>query len=521
MKTQHFHRIKQIHQIMIIDGGDIPDYLPEMISKNIESVKKTYPRARYHLWSGHEIREFIEENFSSEVLYVYDNISPYAYKADFARYCLLKVYGGMYVDLGIRLMSTWDIPVRKGIAAFRDVPFVAASWTTMQNGLLWALPGREEFSLMIDRIVANYKDRYYGLNPLYPTGPVLLGKTFAQAMLHKGRRAEADDQHIGNCRCITPDDHMLNVSYVSKEGKLVALRTKSGGGDLSHIGLYGTNNYNIIWRSRQIYSEDVQTWYANDCDIELEGLARLTKQGLEAVDEGRGRMSFGPFFTLPPGRYTAKVHFSDDARCDRFRFDICSNFGATIISEREGPIEDREFHLTFINHEARENVEFRTYVLEKFTGYLEKITIENDRSYVVPLQDRGTREWTWEHDSSDIKLLNVVRTPNGIDVPRGTRGRITYGPYVNLTRGRYKLACIFSDDTCLRRVSLDIGGGKDGDTLIVKRVENKKTVQQNLINMEFSLDDEIENVEFRISVDKYFCGKIIAFSLSKDVSSII
>ena len=93
-------------------------------------------------------------------------------------------------------------------------------------------------------------------------------------------------------------------------------------------------------------------------------------------------MSFGPFFTLPPGRYTAKVHFSDDARCDRFRFDICSTFGATLISEREGPIEDREFHLTFVNHEAKENVEFRTYVLEQFTGYLDKITIENHHRQV-------------------------------------------------------------------------------------------------------------------------------------------
>jgi len=418
-------------------------------------------------------------------------------------------------------MSTWDIPIRKGIAAFRDVPFVAASWTTMQNGLLWALPGREEFSLMIDRIVANYADRYYGLNALYPTGPVLLGKTFAQAMLHKGRNAEADDQHIGNCRCITPDDHMLNVSYVSKEGKLVALRTKSGGGDLTHIGLYGTNNYNTLWRSRQIYSEDVQTWHADDCNLELEALGRLTPRGIEAADGGTGRMSFGPFFALPAGRFTAKVHFSDDARCDRFCLDLCSGFGATILGECEGPIEGREFQLTFVNHEPRENVEFRTYVLERFTGYIEKITIETDQSYEVPPKDHGKQEWTWTHDSIDIRVLNVVRTPEGIDVPRGTRGRITYGPYVNLGPGRYKVACIFSDDTLLRRVSLDIGGGKDGDTLMVKRVENQKVVQQSSINTEFSLDDEVENVEFRISVDKYFCGKILALSLSKDYSSIV
>jgi len=516
MTTQLIHRISHIHQIMIVEGGEIPDTLPQMINNNIESVKRIYPRARYYLWGGRELREFISENFSSEVLHVYDNLTPYAYKADLARYCLLSVYGGMYVDLGIRIMNSWDIPLRKGIAAFRDVPFVTASWTTMQNGLLWSLPRREEFDLVIARIVANFNDKYYGLNPLYPTGPVLLGKSFAQAMLDKGRSMEADDQHIGNCRCITPDDHMLNVSYVSKEGRLIALRTKSGGGDLSHIGLYGTNNYNLLWKSRRIYNEPVQTWLANNSTLELEGIARLTNEGI-GVDLGKtGRITFGPFFPLEPGKYTLTAHFSDGTKCNNFRLDLCDSFGTNVLSEKESRIDGTSFALTFTNHEFRENTEFRTYALEAFEGTIQKITLEKDHTYEVPSGDRATMEWQWRHDSEEIKLINVSRTPDGIAVKRGTRGRITYGPYIKLFPGRYRINCLFSDDTYMRRISLDIGGGKEGQTLMVKKIENKNVSKKNSIDIEFSLDDEMENVEFRLSVDKYFHGKIIEFNLSKD-----
>jgi len=500
---------------MIVDGGDVPENLPDMISSNIESIKSLYPRARYHLWSGDEIRQFIFENFSSDVLEVYDDLVPFAYKADLARYCLLKTYGGMYVDLGIRLMNKWEIPIRKGVAAFKDVSFVTASWTTMQNGLLWSLPNRKEFIDAIDRIVKNHRNRYYGLNALYPTGPVLLGKVFARVMIEKGRKPEADDQHIGSCRCVTPDAEMLNVSYVSKEGRLIALRTKSGGGDLAHIGLYGTNNYNEIWKSKKIYGEKNQIWNADDPNIELEGIAKLIDNQIYIKDGEKGRVSFGPFVHLDSGAYKLIVNFSDNATCNNFKIDACANFSSELISEKTCAISENKIELPFHINDSKKNVEFRTYAFDNLNGSITNFVLQkNDREY-VDINHLEKNFWEWNFDSDDIKAVNSHKRNDGILINKGTKGRVTYGPYINIVRGNYVLKCYLSEETKFKKLKVDIGGGLKGDTLMVFTVDKTHINNKKYFDVEFQISENIENLEFRIFVYKDFFGKILKFELNK------
>jgi hypothetical protein len=174
------------------------------------------------------------------------------------------VEGGLYIDLGVRLMNSWPIPIEYGIGAFRDVRFVSPSWAAMQTGLLWSKPGRPELEQAIAWIIENCRTHFYGENALYPTGPVLLGRAFIAAMAKKGNTEEADDQYVGECRCVTPEADVLNVSYVSREGALVGLRTKTVSGDLAHLGLTGVNNYNQLWKSRQVYGEQERVWNFDD-----------------------------------------------------------------------------------------------------------------------------------------------------------------------------------------------------------------------------------------------------------------
>lgn len=95
------------------------------------------------------------------------------------------------------------------------------------------------------------RSRYYGKNPLCPTGPVLFGKAVAS-------NCEPEDLVVGESEWIPPHPELSEVisershGFVFKD-KLVALRRKRGGGPLSEIGINGGNNYNEFWNSQDVY----------------------------------------------------------------------------------------------------------------------------------------------------------------------------------------------------------------------------------------------------------------------------
>jgi len=91
--------LKTIHQIYISDSSNLE--LPEYIQTQIDKVKQLYSDYEYILWDNTSIREFIISNFSQEILSVYDDLKPYAFKSDLARYCILYKLGGYYFDISI------------------------------------------------------------------------------------------------------------------------------------------------------------------------------------------------------------------------------------------------------------------------------------------------------------------------------------------------------------------------------------------------------------------------------------
>jgi hypothetical protein len=252
MKT---HIIELAHQVVIVDGLELPEHIPSGMRLNFESVQHLHPEAKYHLWSGKQLRTFIGDSFRPAVLWAFDTLQPYSYKCDLAGYCLLFVRGGMYVDLAVRLLNPWRIPASCGVAAFSEIYPGMKSWTCIQTSFLWSKPGREEWETAIEWVVENCERRYYGPHDHYPTGPALLGRAFAAAMAAKGQSYSADDQWVGEVRYVTPEPHMQNVCFVAPDRTVVGIRTKVTAGELGEMGLNGTNNYCDIWRARQVYGE--------------------------------------------------------------------------------------------------------------------------------------------------------------------------------------------------------------------------------------------------------------------------
>jgi hypothetical protein len=246
-----------LHQVMIVDGFGLPTEFPPVIAQNANALRMLYPQAKYRLWDGNSVRDIISSNFEPEVLEAFETLQPYSFKCDIARYCLLYLFGGLYVDLGILCINQLRPPADIGVASFRDYDLLSPCWTAASNGIIWARPGRQEFRIALDYILENCRNKYYGRNPLYVSGPVVWGRALAAAKAEKRQQVDADDQWIGVSRPVTPGHTPQNVGFIAPDHSLIALNVKRSGGDLTHLGAVGTNNYNVFWQCRTVYGEEM------------------------------------------------------------------------------------------------------------------------------------------------------------------------------------------------------------------------------------------------------------------------
>jgi len=500
-----FHEITHTHQIIIVDNYKTPRSFGRPIQDNIDAIKTLYPNAAYKMWNGDELKEFLKREFDREVVWAFDTLAPYSYKCDLARFCLLFAFGGIYSDLGVRLVDHWKIPKFYGFAAFRDVAFITRNWATMQTGLIWSKPRRPELQRSIEFIVENCRAKYYGDSPLHPTGPVLFGRAIIASMAAKGWSTEADDQWIGECRCITPDHGMLNIAYVSREKTLVALRTKLVSGDLSHLGIKGGNNYNDLWRASTVYGETGHTWGFDHSRIcVLDTLSRFNG-GIQVPTGTRGRIIWGPYIDLEQGSYELKLNFSKNAKAGQIFVDVSSDYGREVLWEgtiRE-PFKENDFEVRveFAIETDQKAVEFRLAVFEDFSGAIEAVSVRM-------LQRR------WKHNDQRIRVKNGIRHKHGIVVSKGTRGIITHGPYVRIPQGTYILKLAF-DEEKTRFGTIDVDISADVGKHVVRRLTLGKKLfgKSQPTEFSFSTDTALNEAEFRLYARKNFEGVFLGFTL--------
>jgi mannosyltransferase OCH1-like enzyme len=81
-----------IHQVLI--SAEKEAEVPRPARKLSQSLDSS----QYRLWRTDEIREFIREIYGIPTLHTFDCLKPFAYKADFARYCIINYFGGWYLS---------------------------------------------------------------------------------------------------------------------------------------------------------------------------------------------------------------------------------------------------------------------------------------------------------------------------------------------------------------------------------------------------------------------------------------
>jgi Glycosyltransferase sugar-binding region containing DXD motif len=501
------HIIERIHQVVIVDGLKLPKHISSAMQLNSESLQQVYPAAKYHLWSGEQLRTFIGDAFRPAVLQAFDTLRPYSYKCDLARFCLLFAQGGMYVDLAVRVLDPWRIPASCGIAAFSEFYPGMKSWTCIQTSVLWAKPGRPEMERAIEWIVGNCEKRYYGPHDHYPTAGALLGRAFAAAMAAKRQNSSADDQWVGEIRYITPEQEMKNVCYIAPDRTSVGIRTKTTAGDLGEIGLSGTNNYCDIWRARQVYGETEHVWKGDDVLLVPENGASRSLTGISIPAGTVGRVMYGPFVNLQAGSYRMRFSFGPNTIFQRLLIDVCSGYATNMVEEfkidmtEDFPEDHVDVYFT-LGH-PHKHVEFRMYVFGDFVGELQKVIL-------IPVDER-----VWDPNHEKLKSIGVARTDTGIAIPAGTIGRVVYGPYVDVAPGTYCVTASFSPETRFSRLLLEVCtncGTEIVETLLLDEPDSENRTEAELL---FSTEKELTAAEFRLEVFGDFQGEFRKFTLNR------
>lgn len=211
-----------------------------------QTVRNAFSEADYTLYNNETLRQFIADNYNKDVLWAYDSLRPYSYKADLGRFCLLNKLGGWYLDIAVRMVNPVEVGDRIKFLAFRDIQrFSFTSWACATT-VLYSQPDNSALQFAIDMIVDNCREKYYGITPLCPTGPTLLGAALAA-------NGGQTDFVYGDYLELTPTHEQKNRAFILPDGTIMAWSKPSGGGDLTGVGAKGVNNYNELWQARQVY----------------------------------------------------------------------------------------------------------------------------------------------------------------------------------------------------------------------------------------------------------------------------
>lgn len=229
------------HQILIIDE-DKEIKIPECT----KTINK-YFDVNYKLWTNSEIRNFISENFENKVLWAYDFLKPYAFKADLARYCILYKLGGWYSDINNTFIDLPPDTKEIDFIFFMDIPSSTGTNFAVSNGLMYSSPGNEVYMNAIHKIISNCVSRYYGPNSLFITGPAVIGLSIYRHLDSSLRTIK------GNL--IADYSTMQQAKYTLPDNRVICLNKSNKNLPGGVVGVPGTNNYNILWNNREVFGD--------------------------------------------------------------------------------------------------------------------------------------------------------------------------------------------------------------------------------------------------------------------------
>ena len=202
--------------------------LPFYMKQNVDLLKNDNPSFNYYLYDDAMCRDFIQSYYDEDTLYAFDTLIPGAYKADLWRYCVLYVYGGIYLDIKYKCINDFTLNT-----LLNKEQYVRDYYNGIYQALLVCLPKNKILMKCIDQIIINVKTKSYLADPLSITGPQLMNKYFSL-------------REINNLDMSLKIPHILlnniPILEIYEEYKTEQLNTEL------------KPHYSILWETKSVYS---------------------------------------------------------------------------------------------------------------------------------------------------------------------------------------------------------------------------------------------------------------------------
>jgi len=215
--------------------------LPPNMKACVYRLRKQNPEFKYQLYDDEDCVRLLKEHFEQDVVYAFHRLKPGAYKADLWRYCVLYVHGGIYLDIKfeccdgfscIELMDKEHYVMDRQKDPDTGAAFAEKGKILVYNGCMVSPPNNPVLLTCIEKIVENVKQEEYGFNPLYPTGPGLLGSVLGK------------NPHID----LTFSDDQQYIMYKKKR----ILKKYKEYREEQSLTRHG-NYYDDLWKQKDIY----------------------------------------------------------------------------------------------------------------------------------------------------------------------------------------------------------------------------------------------------------------------------
>ena len=228
---------------MIIYKTGIDEYEnihEDLLGVFYETIKLN-PGFKIRYYSDKDSREFIKNNFDDKILTIYDKLIPGAYKADLFRYCVLYVNGGIYSDLTQRFMIPFNefIDLNKDkLFLVKDIEHYKVNGDGLSKGIqisfIASIPRNDIFLKAIEGVVKHVNDKYYGENPLHPTGPAL----FYSILKNYEGEYRVGLKETGQNKIVDEKGETIIISKINNHQNVI---------------LKNNDHYTVLWRNHRIY----------------------------------------------------------------------------------------------------------------------------------------------------------------------------------------------------------------------------------------------------------------------------
>lgn len=190
---------KIIHQIWIQGWENMPIKL-KSYSQRCQNINNDF---KYIFWDDKSILRHLNDFFGKYYVLLYNGYNVYAQKADFARYAILSVYGGIYLDT--------DMVCRKNLEPFLNCNLFFTTdafyifYKRYLNGIIGVIPNHPLFKIIFKNLSKRYDEKE---NITYSTGTKLLYDSVKQYEKQSGDKnyCVIDSKYLHPCQLYDDDD---------------------------------------------------------------------------------------------------------------------------------------------------------------------------------------------------------------------------------------------------------------------------------------------------------------------------